>query len=358
MPRHISFPSIEQFRNVVKNVDHRFRYRGKDETGAPIYDRLAVAPTLNFEGTIKLHGTNAGVCFSPAHEMWVQSRENIITPEKDNAGFALFVHANKATMEHLYNAIRATYDVEKDDNVLIFGEWCGGNIQKGVGISQIPKTFVIFGICLVSTVEGFEASRFWVNLHRMKHMYDQFRPFRWIHEFPTYNIDIDFGNSHLSVDKLNELTLAVEDCCPVAQQLGATPEAGSMIGEGIVWKCTDPDYIDSGYWFKVKGVKHSATKVKTLVQVDVEKINNIRELVERLTPEWRLEQMFQKTFDTLNGGWPDIKKLGDFIKNTMSDIIKEELDTMAASGYGPKDIGGEVAKKVKAYFAAHQDDKP
>ena len=32
----------------------------------------------------------------------------------------------------------------------------------------------------------------------------------------------------------------------------------SLVGEGIVWKCIDPDpkYHNSGFWFKVKGSQH------------------------------------------------------------------------------------------------------
>ena len=97
MKKHLSFPSIEQFRTVIANINRQFNFVGLDEQGEAIYDMTLPKPILTFTGTVKLHGTNAGVCFNKQAGLWVQSRENIITPEQDNAGFAFFVEANKET---------------------------------------------------------------------------------------------------------------------------------------------------------------------------------------------------------------------------------------------------------------------
>ncbi len=78
--KHISFPSIEQFRNVVGSVNRQYNFVGLDENGEAIYDSSLPKPVLTFKGTVKLHGTNAGVCFNDVDGMWYQSRENIITP--------------------------------------------------------------------------------------------------------------------------------------------------------------------------------------------------------------------------------------------------------------------------------------
>lgn len=92
------------------------------------------------------------------------------------------------------------------------------------------------------------------------------------------------------------------------------------------------------------GDKHSNSKVKTIAAVDVDRINNINKLAETVANNGRLEQIAQTTFDLLNGGEYDVKKLGDFIKNVMKDIAKEDLDTIAASGYTMKEISGPVSK--------------
>jgi len=78
--RLIKFPSIEQFRTVVSNVNRRYNFTGLDENGEAIYDPSLPKPVLTFKGTVKLHGTNAAVSFNAPSGMWAQSRENIITP--------------------------------------------------------------------------------------------------------------------------------------------------------------------------------------------------------------------------------------------------------------------------------------
>jgi hypothetical protein len=84
MKKMIKFPSIEQFRSVVATVLRQYNFAGLDENGDAIYDTTKPKPTLTFKGTVKLHGTNAGVSFKYGYdntsEYWVQSRENIITP--------------------------------------------------------------------------------------------------------------------------------------------------------------------------------------------------------------------------------------------------------------------------------------
>lgn len=54
--KHIKFPSIEQFRNVIANIKRQHEFAGLDETGEAIYDRVKPKPILTFTGTIKLHG--------------------------------------------------------------------------------------------------------------------------------------------------------------------------------------------------------------------------------------------------------------------------------------------------------------
>jgi len=342
MKRLITFPDIEQFRSVVHNVKHKTSYQGKDENDNVIHDYTKHCPVLTFEGTVKLHGTNSAVVMED-DEMWVQSRENIIDPAKDNAGFAMFVHSKKNVFEKLFDVINLP-----DNPVVIFGEWCGKGIQKGMAISELPKMFVVFNIAYANINDQEMIEKTWLSKEKIiKIMSTINEPeIKCIFDFPHWYLDIDFNKPHEYQIKLAEMMLAVEAECPVGKQLGVIG-----IGEGIVWKCISKGYENSGFWFKVKGDKHSATKVKTLVPVDVERINNIKELVEKITPMWRLEQMCSKTFDLLNGGRIEMKGMGEFIKNTMADILKEEIDTLAASGFTSKDITSSVAAKCRQYLS-------
>ena len=57
----LKFPKIEQYRNVVSAINRSYSYVGLDENGDAIYDQLKPKPTIKFKGTVKLHGTNAGI---------------------------------------------------------------------------------------------------------------------------------------------------------------------------------------------------------------------------------------------------------------------------------------------------------
>jgi len=342
MKKHISFPSIEQFRTVISNISHQFTFVGLNDAGEAMYDASLSKPVLTFTGTVKLHGTNAGVCYNEVGGQWAQSRENIITPQDDNAGFAFFVESNKDIFNDLMAKVMIKNDLDMRDNTIsIYGEWCGGNIQKGVGITNLPKSFFIFGVKISPfTFEGEEKPRpaYWVD-----HTYlsaPEARIYN-ISDYQTYSIDIDFNMPQLVQNQLGELTLAVEAECPVAKAFGF-----SGVGEGIVWAC---EYKGVVYRFKVKGMLHAGkSKVKVLAPVDVEKLNSIKDFVDYAVTESRFNQGLEKTF--LNGEPIDVKKMGDLMKWIVGDIIKEESDTMAASGLEPKDVGKYVSNRVREMF--------
>lgn len=346
---HIKWPSIKQFRDVVKNVEHKSRFVRVEEDGTVVMNRHAPVPTLKYEGTVKLHGTNASIVLHTTGDVYAQSRVRVITPEKDNAGFAMFVAKNEVLIRKLMFSILdyAPNGIGLYQTPVIFGEWYSGNIQQNVGINGMPRVFVVFGISFANNEgEKYHLPRKDVEMitGRLNNGELTDAGIFCIYDFPTFNVSIDFDYPRLVQNELNDITLAVEKCCPVANAFGI-----QGIGEGVVWRCVEPGYEDSGFWFKVKGEDHSKSKVKTLATVDVERFNNVNELAERLV-NVRAEQMYQETFDTLNGGTGDIKRTGDFIKAVMADIFKEDLDMVAASGFTGKDINGPASKIARAFL--------
>lgn len=342
MAKFIKFPSIGQFRDAIKQVQ-----------SACAYHNVAL-PTVDFRGTVKLHGTNAAVVVSHDGTWHCQSRERIITPQDDNAGFAAWVYGNKAywdgIAEFLSGGIR-----DKDESVQVYGEWCGGNIQKGVGLSNLPKMFVIFGMRFSVDAE----SQAWSDLGVWADCFDtQYKPnnlFCSI-DFPTYNVTIDFNSPTLVQNQLVEITEAVEKDCPIARYF-LPDSTDALIGEGVVWEVDRngnfelPDVLDNtfnGLRFKVKGEKHSASKVKTIAPVDVEKVKSIDAFVEYACTQNRLEQGLTKL--TEMGLDHSTKSTGDYLRWIMQDILKEELETMTASGIEPKDVNGQIARKAREFF--------
>jgi hypothetical protein len=342
MKKMIKFPSIEQFRTVISNVNRHFNFVGLDENGDAIYDPTKPKPVLTFKGTVKLHGTNAGVSYNKESGIWAQSRENIITIENDNAGFAFFVESKKAVFEKLFAQVSEKLGVDSEKNTItIYGEWCGANIQKGVGITNLPKSFFIFGVKVTphtSTEEELKKTpAYWVESDYLKSPDDNIFN---IEDYQTFSIEIDFNMPQLIQNKLSELTIAVEEECPVAKAFGF-----SGIGEGIVWSTELNGVV---HRFKVKGEKHSSSKVKTLASVDVEKLENIQKFIEYAVTESRFKQSLENVFP--NDEPIDVKKMGDVIRWVVNDINKEEMDTMVENKIEPKDVNKYVSGKVREMF--------
>ena len=337
MKKHISFPSIDQYRNVIATLNRQVTFKGLDANGDAIYDPNTVKPTIKFKGSVKLHGTNAGVCYNSVDGMWAQSRENIITPQNDNAGFAFFVETNKEVFMNLFDQVKKRYDIDTNIyTIALYGEWAGKGIQSGVAISQIDKSLFIFGLKIAKPGdESFTA--YWLDSAFLESPENRIYN---IEKFETYEIDIDFNAPQLQQNVLAEITNNVEKECPVGKSFGV-----SGVGEGVVWIA---EYGGINHRFKVKGEKHSVSKVKTLAAVDTEKINSAIEFTNYAVTENRFNQAIEKVFGSENK--MDVKKLGDFIKWMVNDIQKEELDTMAANNLEPKDVNKYISNKTREMF--------
>lgn len=331
MKKFTEYPSIEQYRNVVKELTQA-QFIGIDENGEKIYDHAKLKPVVTFEGSVKLHGTNACVGYHEG-ELWVQSRSQIITPENDNAGFASFVMQRKEAFLEIFEKILVNHPTNKA--IYIFGEFVGQNIQKGVAIANLPKSFFIFDICF-GNVDGLDLDREWIDITKYR---DADNLIYNIEDYPTWEIEIDFNNPGLVQNDLIDITLKVEEECPVAKAFGF-----SGVGEGIVWKAI---VNNKRYVFKVKGEKHSVSKVKTLANVDVEKLSSINDFCNYAVTENRLNQAIENVF----GSEPlDIKKMGDVIRFMVNDIHKEESDTLAANNLTDKDVNKHISDRTRILF--------
>jgi len=282
MSKLIKWPSIEQFRNVIRNVKHKTMFVSVDPTTQePIYDRNRLQPTLKFRGTVKLHGTNAAVCErTHTGELWAQSRENVLSETADNAGFYQFMKANEHSLRTIIAHAKVVFGVHAAWNkpyISIFGEWCGGNIQKGVAITGLPKMFVLFGIAFADE----EGNKTYLTEKQVEDVVSQCRDFvgndciiKNIWDFKTFALDINFEDPHVAQNLLGEMTEAVEKSCPVGEALGSVG-----VGEGIVWRCIEEGWEDSAYWFKVKGLVHQKQSAFTNLSVNPEIENQIKQFL-------------------------------------------------------------------------------
>lgn len=394
----IKFPSIDSFRHVNAHIK-----RAADFHGKPL-------PTITYEGRVKLHGTNAGIHYIPESivdstvdivdetrvlgnfinkmigrkphmvqqtiqvvkesELIPQSRERVLSVGKeDNAGFAAWVAENRDYLDMIFGL---TFD---NQEVTVYGEWCGGNIQKGVGLNQLPKMFVVFGYI--------DHSENWVDAESNER--GILRPFPYfvgkvppshlgiegqVDEFEIednntkpemYHIDlvrpvtieIDFANPNAAVEKMEELTAQYEAECPWAKMWGV-----SGVGEGLVWTPAsiynrEPD--SARMVFKTKGDKHGnpATKNKVKVAIEPEKMGDFNALIEEILPLWRLKQGIA----TMNERMLDLTKTntGAYLKWVAEDVLKEEKDTIEASGFELKVVMAEVSRRTRQFYFNHTE---
>lgn len=333
--KHISYPKIQQFRNALKSITLRAQYAGVDDNGYPIYDESKPLPAhVVFEGTVKLHGTNSSFC-QYKDTIWFQSRENVLGPSMDNAGFwGHFV--NNDGVKRALNHYKEIYNIPETSSVSIFGEWCGGSIQKGTALNKLSKRFVIFGVKEIQNYGEEDAKTKWLDIDTYE---DPVNDIYNINRSYVFEEVLDCNNPQAFVDRVNILTQEVERECPFVKTFG---EIGT--GEGIVWKSRG---IYPSVMFKSKGEKHKvvSNKKKVPVQIDPEKLDNINQFLNYAVTEQRLEQGLQAI-----GGEASDSSIGPLIQWMIKDILAEESDTLTSNSLTIKDVSKGIADTSRKWI--------
>lgn len=329
------FSEIEAFRHVVKHVrDYCARH------GKPL-------PVLSYTGTVKIHGTNAGVRVTH-NDVRPQKRSATIDIQSDNFGFAAFVHPLKDKFRILAEAYFG-HKLKKLEDITFFGEWCGSNIQKNVAVTQLPKHFVIFS-AWVQRNGYITINEITKNLGGLLTDINELNASNvfFIDQIPTYHIDIDFNDPESALQKMMDWTIHVETECPWGKFRGV-----EGIGEGIVW-VPDKDSDVSDLWFKTKGLKHKdAGKETKRIEIDPIKVANKKAFIEAVLPEWRLEQGISQLEQ--DGLLIIPQSTGEYLKWICKDVLKEETDVLTANGLCWKDVQGDVCKAARQYYLTEVD---
>jgi len=363
MKRFIKFGSIGQFRNVIHEIQKITQFQGLDDEGNPIVDYNAKLPTVNVVGSEKIHGTNVAVCYSNLDGLWIQSRKNIIGVGHDKMGGASWALEKKDTWEKLILYLADHYKINLDENIIsIYFEWAGGSIQKKSACSGMDKCAIIFQHFRVSPIvpviineETGEEKGQWLEtkIGQGQGCYVSAPEARIynIMDYQIWTLDIDFENPNLSKNKMINFVNVLEPNSSFGSSLGIP----NNIGEGIVFTFM---YRDKLYKFKVKGEKHSKSKVKTLAPVDEEKELAKIEFTNYVCTASRLEQAWQTVFGIEDEEQePNIKFTGEFIKAVIGDVMKEELDIMEERDLLPKEVNGLIAKLARRWFMDELDKK-
>lgn len=331
--KHNPFPPIVQFKDIIREMRHKVQVRFDPVTQQEIVDRAAKLPVVVAYGTVKLHGTNAGVSWSRATGLYVQSRNQVFPVDAGgHFGFTNWVRDNSDYFVDQFKNLAKAYNVQ-DETITIFGEWAGKGIQKGVAVAQLDTKFFPFEV----KIKDFESdhSRYVGVLD-----YVQSNNELGIHritDFPMWKVEVDFNDPQAVQNKLVEITEQVEAECPVGKAFGV-----SGVGEGVVYRIKHNNTV---YRWKVKGEKHSVSKVKTLAAVDEEKLASIKEFVNYAVTEQRVKQAIAETEAT------EFAHVGNVIRWTMQDILKEETGALESNGIEWKEAAKSVASKTKDLFS-------
>jgi hypothetical protein len=343
MSEHRALPKVRGFHNVYKELRHLY---GSD-----------LPNSLTWHAKIKLHGTNAGIRFSPDGTITAQKRTDDCWIGNDNMGFAAFVERNRALLERWHADFRKENPTVVGD-VVICGEWAGPGVQKSVGVSAIPeKHFFVFSIMEGAkghpTEMTFCASTIRHILHGGAVMRNEWRDagIRVLPDFGTFTVDPRFKEDvQAFVDDLNEKVAAIEACDPyIFEQFGI-----EGVGEGLVFYphgsiggsvyCSKDEFERLA--FKVKGEKHAVNKAGKPARVASATPKGAYDFADMHVTEARLEQGLQEL-----GGQAEKKLTGQFIGWVCRDVAVESADEIAESGLDwKKCLSGVVATRAREWF--------
>lgn len=277
----VAWPSIEAFSHVRKSAMRRGLTR------------------MVYRGKVKLHGTNAGVYVDADGQQTAQSRSREISVADDNCGFAAFVASGGLVTQYR--------------NAVVYGEWYGTGVQKGVAASQVPKSFAVFAVKLVLE------DAWVVNPEALKQHItetDRVRVLPW----HTEEMSVNLYDPTEFITAVNAQVDAVETEDPFI----LASHGVSGIGEGLVYYPRSEGGDD--LLFKAKGAAHQSQKTERPAVPDIQSYSHISGFCDAFVTDARLQQ----AFDTV--GVTSIRDTPAFLRWVSADIEKESAEERAASG--------------------------
>lgn len=292
---------------------------------------LKGSPTVHYRGKVKLHGTNAGIQLHTDGRVVPQSRTTELVDGADNAGFAKWVESN-----------RDKWAAIATENLVVFGEWCGPGVQKGVAVSEIPKK--IFAVFAARSLEDDTFVSDPLELSKMV----KGIPDTYVLPWHTAVIPVNWGGTveelTTSVNHINDLVMEVETNDPWVESTFGVKGTG----EGLVfYPIAYPHWTLSGFndlCFKAKGEKHKNIKTAAPAQVNAEAAASIDQFADLVLTEARLEQGA--------GGSYEMKNIGKFLAWIAADVQKETQDELDASQLTWNQVSKAVANKSRAWYLA------
>lgn len=339
----IKWPEIESFHHVRKEL---LEYP----------ELLGGRTTVGYRCKVKLHGTNAAVQVRPNGNVVCQSRTSLIAPGSDNLGFAAWVQSQHAAWAKIL------CDGLPDDlgdtfrGIVVFGEWFGPGIQKGVACSRIPdKHFAVFAAAPIQSgderrdelvVEPDDLREILTvggSMHARTLVIPWFGDVRievpWLEEGKVLEPIVEGINRHVAgIDALDPL---IRDQFDVEGP-----------GEGLVfYPTTHPGRKHfSDLCFKAKGERHKTVAKDRPAQVDPSVAASLVEFADLVLTPARLEQGVR----AVNRGDLvfDMRMMGPVLQWIVADVRKECGPEIEASGLDERSALKAVMARAREWYCA------
>ena len=328
---HVPWASIDNFHTVRASL-------------VKFPELLGDEPCVCYRAKVKLHGTNAGIKITSNGRVFPMSREQVISVERDNAGFAKWVKER----EEQFAALK----VENMD-VIVYGEWCGPGVQKGVGINKIPEK--IFAVFAVRVINENQPDHLVVEPDTIKFIVKDNIPGLYVLPWYTQSCEViidwspgaDVVDLSNRIDHINTLVTKVEACDPWVQETFGV----EGIGEGLVFypRDTKVGYRNfSNLAFKAKGLAHQTVAKSKPVQADPIVASNAADFAELVVTEARMEQGVRLAND---GELVfDMKKMGAYLKWISADVEKETKGELEASGLDARTATRACSDRARNWY--------
>jgi hypothetical protein len=307
-------------------------------------EKYKIRTPVKFRGTVKLHGTNAGVaCTEEA--LVAQSRTRNLAVDDDHHGFAKFVVAQTEAIRDLERKLRDQHGIAASTKLVLYGEWCGPGIEKKVAITGLPeKQLVLFG---AKIVEGEEST----YLDIIGPLNDAYKDasIHSVFDAGTWELEVDFSDPESrqkALDQATEWTQVVGTECPYAARFGVKGP-----GEGIVWLPLEEHWGKSDLYWKSKSDHHKVTKSdKAKPDLAPEVLAGINQFVEFAVTENRLDQGISVLQE--QGLAVDIKAISHFLKWFGQDVKRECAVELESNELEWKTVSKAVTNKARNWFLA------
>lgn len=327
----VAWPEIEGFHHVRRSV---VKYP----------ELLKGREIVRYNAKVKLHGTNAGI-FCRAGRFTAQSRTTVITSGNDNAGFAAWVES-QPVQEALADAYR-----KMPSDLVIYGEWFGPGVQKGVAACQVPKrSFAVFAARLLdkhgspsdnlitdpTALEGFVAGvpdAYALPWYSDRHLIEV----PWLH---------DASELEGIVTEINEHVKRVEECDPWIEEMFGVKGTG----EGLVYYPLTHTGLEnfSNLCFKAKGEKHRVIAHSKPAQVDATVVEGTNAFADLVLTDARLEQGAR--FVNRGEFKCEPRLTGPFLAWVSGDIQKECEAELEAAKLTWKQVQKTVSERARTWY--------